>query len=785
MKQRIDNVIDAITYSIYCNVSRSIYEKDKLLFSFILLIQLLKNKKYLDSAEYDFFISPLSSIPEKDITANPVSGFLPQETWIKIHKLTKILKKFQSLPESLTAREQEWKEILDSSEIYKAKFPEPFKDCSYMQRLCLLKILRPDKVILAVREFIAKEMSDKYVTPITFDINLSFNDSSPTTPLVFLLPGTDPLNILTNLAESKSKALKTISLGQGQGIHAEKAIEDARKLGNWVLLQNCHLAPSWMSSLEKICEDIESKLGREKLHPSFRLWLTTFPSNDFPIGILQNSIKMTNEPPKGLKSNVKVSFMNEQISDRNFFENHPKPKSFKSLLFGLCFFHAIIQERRTYGPLGWNIYYEFNQNDLKISAKQVHLFTANYEEIPFKALDYLIGECNYGGRITDERDRRLIHALMKEYFSEKIFNKDFLFCDLSDYPLPNASNTYEQFLQNIDKLPLMPNPQLFGFHPNAQITKDINETNDLYSSLLLAFGGKTDKFRDENSESQLSTILNEILEKIPKKFDLEIAVVKYPISGKNSLNSVLLQELVRFNTLLKTIVDSLKEIDQALKGLIGLSESMDKVCNYLLKGLVPELWRSKSYPSLRHLASYIDDFIKRLKFFQKWIDVGPPSVYWVSGFFFTQSFLTGILQNFARKYTIAIDLLGFEYDFMGEPGDPNDHKRKYKDPNDGNYIYGLFLEGAKWDYDKKKLEEAENKKLFVEAPIILLKPQEVSKIDEKKHYKCPVYRTVERKGVLSTTGHSTNFIMNIEMWTDREEDHWIKRGTAMICELKD
>jgi len=777
-------VIETITYSIYSNVSRSLYEKDKLLFSFILLIQILKNKKYLDSSEYEFFLSPISPIPDKDLPPNPDPSIISNEIWVKLTKFMKLSKKFLSFPESFKQYPEEWKSLLESPDIHKAKFPEPFKDISQMQRLCLLKVLRPDKVIASVREFIAKELHEKYVTPVTFDLNLSFSFSSAFTPLIFLLPGTDPLNIVSSLSEAKSKMLKTISLGQGQGLAAEKAIEDARKQGTWVLLQNCHLAPSWMPSLEKLCEEIESKFGREKLHPSFRLWLTTFPSTDFPIGVLQNGIKMTNEPPTGLKSNLRVSFMNELISDRSFFENHPKAQMFKPLLYGLCFFHAVVQERRTYGALGWNIYYEFTQNDLKISAKQLHYFSGNFDEVPFKALNYLIAECNYGGRITDDRDRRLVHDLMKEFFSEKLLVKDFNFCGLPEYTVPNFSSSYEQYLQAIERLPLNQSPQLFGFHPNAQITKDINETNELYTRMLLAFGGKNTEKSEEN-ESQIASLLKDLQDRLPKKFDMEIATVKFPISGQNSLNSVLLQELIRFNGLHKTILDSLKEIDQALKGLIGLSEIMDKVCKSLVKGLVPDLWKQKSYPSLRHLASYFDDLLKRLKYFQNWIDSGPPAAYWISGFFFTQAFLTGILQNYARKKVIPIDNLAFEFQFFMEPGDPKDHRKKLSNNSDGNYIYGLYLEGARWDYEKQKLEESLNKKLFVEAPIILLRPQEILKMNERKHYKCPVYRTVERKGALSTTGHSTNFIMNIEMWTDREEEHWTKRGTALICELND
>ena len=98
-----------------------------------------------------------------------------------------------------------------------------------------------------------------------------------------MLPGTDPIGILLNFAESKNKKLKHISLGQGQGSYAERAIEEATKTGDWVMLQNCHLFPSWMPKLEKICEEIDSKFGREKTHTSFRLWLSSYPSPDFPV----------------------------------------------------------------------------------------------------------------------------------------------------------------------------------------------------------------------------------------------------------------------------------------------------------------------------------------------------------------------------------------------------------------------------------------------------------------------------------------------------------------------
>lgn len=150
--------------------------------------------------------------------------------------------------------------------------------------------------------------------------------------------------------------------------------------------------------------------------------MTTKPTEDFPQSILQISIKLANEPPEGLGTNMMLSYKSEPISNpEKFLESHSNPKAFSTLVYSLCFFHALIQERRNYGPLGWNIPYEFNMSDLHISLQNLYNFTDKNDKTPYEAIHYMIGECNYGGRVTDEQDRRVLLTFLKDIVSHRLF----------------------------------------------------------------------------------------------------------------------------------------------------------------------------------------------------------------------------------------------------------------------------------------------------------------------------------------------------------------------------
>lgn len=241
-------------------------------------------------------------------------------------------------------------------------------------------------------------------------------------------------------------------------------------------------------------------------------------------------------------------------------------RPFARLIFGVSFFHAVVQERKQFGPLGWNIPYGFNDTDFQISVQQMQLYLNQYDKIPFNAINYLTGECNYGGRVTDVWDRRALITILNDYINEESVEASYHFGGLKSFALPPLTD-YQQIVKYIQEIiPNDPSPEVYGLHPNAGITRDTENSEQLCKSTLAVFGFGSGTSANSSLDDDFSQSIRDILDRLPLNYDIEACLLKYPIDYHESMNTVLIQEMQRYNNLLDEIQYSFKEVLKAVEG---------------------------------------------------------------------------------------------------------------------------------------------------------------------------------------------------------------------------
>jgi dynein heavy chain len=815
----IANMCKKITYTIFSNVSRGLFEKHKLIFSFMICIEILKEEKLVTDNEWNFFLR--GSISQAHETPKPQINWISDEIWHEVLNLSESIENLSFVESTLRLTPDNWVEFMNHEEPFVSSLPEEKQyEISDIQKLIIIKVLREEMVVPSIISFIEKNIGKEFIDSIPLDISLIYKDTNFQTPLIFILStGSDPTQILVKFSQSKEikyeNRLHIISLGQGQGPIAENLIRKAQSNGDWVFLQNCHLAKSWMNRLETIVKELSE--NPDEVNPDFRLYLSSMPSNIFPISVLQEGVKVTNEPPKGLKANLARSFADIDIDTYDgCIQNGSK---FKKLLFGICFFNAVIHERKKFGPLGWNILYDWSTSDLEVSITILKNMMNDYMTVQWDALLYLTGEITFGGRVTDDWDRRALKCILRKYYCHEIFENNYLLSPNGIYYVPDVEDL-NNVKKYIDSLPYTEDPSVFGMHENANISYQIQETRRVIKTIVDIQPRLVSSGSGKSNEEIVTELANNILNEWPSLLVIEMpstaiqessiedengepvaqstSSLKFMNSGVtemmkilfekdengrvlNSLSTVLSQECVRFNRLLSTVKLSLENLIKAIKGFVVMSQELESVFDSLLNNEVPHAWSTVAYLSLKPLGGWVTDLHRRINFMADWIEFGQPKTFWLPGFFFPQGFLTGALQNHARKYNIPIDTLKFAYEIVPTNDDGTIIEDSYSTVEDGVLVEGLYIEGAHYDKDTKILQDSFAMEMHSLMPIIRFLPTENTQ-NQENQYVCPLYKTSERAGTLSTTGHSTNFIVAVNLPSDKSPDYWISRGVALLCQ---
>jgi len=759
---RMKNLIDSVTYEVFVYANRALFERDKMIFLAHLTFSVLQDLGEIKFEELDF----LMKYPAV-LTASPVD-FLNEISWGGIKALAE-MDEFKGLDKDIEGSAKRWKKFVDSDKPEKEVFPQEWKNKSGLQKLCMMRALRPDRMTYAVSGFIEVELGEKYTEGKQVEFSKSYTETSPANPVFFILsPGVDPLKDVEKLGKQlgfteDNMNLHSVSLGQGQEVVADTALKTAAENGHWVVLQNVHLVAKWLPTLERNLEKYASDSRDE-----FRVYISGEPAADpayhiLPQGILEDSVKITNESPTGIRANLHAAL---NCFNQEYLEKCQKETEFKTILFAMCYFHAVVCERRKFGPQGWNRVYPFNYGDLTISAMVLFNYLEANNKVPYEDLRYLFGEIMYGGHITDDWDRRLCKFYLEEYVDPELlegelyFAKDFLAPPNSDYL------AYHQYIK--DHLP-PESPNLYGLHGNAEIGFLTATSDRLFKTILeIAAGSGGGGAGSMSREEIVKEILDSMMDQLPEEFDM--IELSRKAEDRTPYTIVCLQECERISLLIREIRRSLKELNLGLKGELSITQDMDDLATALVMGKIHESWVKRAYPSEHELGNWYADLLQRQKELDNWTqDFSLPAIVWLGGLFNPQSMLTAIMQAMARKNEWPLDKMCLQVDVTKKG------KEEFTaPPREGAYLFGMYMEGARWDSAANSIVDSRPKDLTPAMPVMLVRAIPIEKMETKGVYDCPVYKTKVR---------GPTFVWTFNLKTKERAAKWVLGGVALLLQI--
>eukprot|EP00667_Euglena_gracilis_P002519 EG_transcript_2519 len=738
--KRINAIIDCATYSLFRYLSRGLFEAHKLMFVLLMACKVEMRSGNLAHGSFQTLLKGGAALNMAECRPKPVH-WIPDRAWLNVVALSEAVKTFRSLPDYISRNDQQWRQWWDQEAPEHAKVPDLEERVDAFERLLLIRCIREDRTLLCALDYIKHTLGPQYAQTLVLDLDAVVDECNALMPVVFLLSqGSDPTSQVEALSKKWKKRLGAISMGQGQEAAAHALIAAGFQSGDWVLCQNCHLGLPFLRELE----DLLARQELAAVAEEFRLWITSEPHSAFPIGLLQMSVKLTNEPPQGMRAGILRSY---SWMTQDLFDNFRRPE-WRPMLFTICMLHSISQERRKFGPIGWCIPYEFNFGDWSASIQfiQNHLTTIGDDPrkgapVSYDTIRYMVAEIQYGGRVTDDKDRILLATLTEVLISPRILSPDHTFC--AGYTIPRFEEIQKHRDFIAERMPLVDPPEVFGLNSNADITYRLRLASQALATILDiqprsggAAGGLT-------REEQAVATADDLLKKVPPAWSRDwLADALQRIGHRQPLNIFCGQEIDRLRVVLLLIRRTLLDLKLAVAGTIVMSTELQEALDHLYDSRVPPRWVRVSWPS-PNLGLWFQEVLRRHEQLNDWVIHDRPCKYWLTGFFNPQGFLTCVRQEVCRAH--AKD--GWSLDAMETKSEVQRVEKHEVDkpPPEGVFIFGMFLEGCSWDKSRQKMKEAAPKEMFKELPVVHITGVESGFRQQKKKgelskFRCPVYK---------------------------------------------
>ena len=773
--ERVLRLMKHMSEVIFQYVSSGLFSQHKLTVAAQLCFTVLKSSAEVSTAKLDYLLRG----PKRFGNDNPCSEWLSESSWASVQALAD-LESFESLPDDLVHAARRWRDWLELGRPEAENvMPGEWKRMPAFDQLLVYRAIRPDRLANAVENFVASTLGSKFIEPVSFDLPKALEDAGPSTPVfIFLSPGVDVAGAVEQLAQERGFTVAqgnyaAVSLGQGQESIAMEKLRTMHSNGGWLLLQNIHLTIDWSNGP---LEEVVDNLG-EGANENFQLFLSAEPppslEKGLAVSLLQNSVKLTNEPPTGLKASFIRAFSN--FSDEDV-ENCSRQSEYKAIIFALSYFHAVTLERKKFGVgnlpnassgIGWNMNYPFKTGDLLCSASIAQNYLERCSTVPWADLKYMVGEIMYGGHIVEEWDRRLASSYLETLLTDELLDGKELFPGFST---PSPALSHAQMLQHIEEnFPTAESPLAYGLNPNAETAFRTRECNALCSQLISLQPREASSSEAATDEERAKQTLDDLMEKLPSRFDME-ALRELAEGDSSPFISLAVQEADAMSTLLDEMNRTLEELDLGLKGDLTMTDQMESMVSALANDSVPQQWRRYAWPSLRPLGSWMEDLLRRVKQLDDWTsEMQMPSVVWLGGLFNPGSFITAVKQSTARRNEWPLDRVATTTEVTSS------QMEEIEGPApEGVYVTGLTLEGARIDERTKRLEDPYPKEMAFEMPVVQVKAVKEESAPKKNVYQCPVYRTERR---------FREEVFTAQLKTNTDQNKWVLQGVAIILDI--
>ncbi|KAF4518251.1 hypothetical protein B566_EDAN010397 [Ephemera danica] len=564
-----------------------------------------------------------------------------------------------------------------------------------MHRLLVIQAFRPDRVVAAAHLLVSAVLGEGFMATAEKELDLPAiveTELRAHVPALFCsVTGFDASGRVDDLAAELGKPCASIAIGSAEGFsQAERAINMAVKSGRWVLLKNVHLAPQWLVQLEK-------KLHSLQPHANFRLFLTMEINPKVPVNLLRAGRIFVFEPPPGIRANLLRTF--STIPAARMMK---QPSERARLYFLLAWFHAIVQERLRYVPLGWAKHYEFTESDLRVACDTLDTWIEATamgrtnlppEKVPWDALVTLLSQCIYGGKIDNDFDQRLLGSFLSKLFTPRSFEADFALVANVDggsaggrhITMPDGVRR-DHFLHWVESLD----------HRTDLVSKllkmqQLEDDDELaYTADLPGSGEASLETSLPLSESDgrpswmrlLHTSASTWLQLLPRT----LPTLKRTVDNiKDPLYRYFEREVNSGAKLLQDVIHDLEDVVLICQGDKKQTNYHRSMLSELVRGILPPSWRRYTVPRGCTVIQWVTDFAQRIKQLQQVSQLTFPV--WLGGLLNPEAYITATRQCIAQANSWSLEELVLDVTITDEGSAAGSGE-------DGFAVVGLKLQGA-------------------------------------------------------------------------------------------